>query len=618
MSSVNIPITGDASSLVNATNKANAALNNLGASADKASAKVTPALGGMGGAASKAAAALGPLGGVLSKISPEAGAAASSIAGLSSAGQGLAAAGAAVGISMTSMLAVMGPVAIAAAALGAAYYVLSKDLEKVDEANTKAAASSDAATAAFVKLENMKRSITDQNLIATGRATKKELELRDALKSVTDAYAPQIKKQQEAVDAITKGNTEWMYSDTAKAKAYTEAKSKLDALNTEQGKYMQLAAQNAVMEPKSTKAKKDNAAASREQADATKELARLQALADAADAERVSRAHAQVEAILSAVDATNALTAATSQLGETEHERVAREGFERDAALKKQIAANMAVGVDTEKLEKARRDNHRYTAEQLAALDEQTAKDAIAADDEATRARMENAKLLANAVAGYAEQGLEAMSAGFEKSYQASVSTAKSLTDQLIAGDEVYTQAQKRELTRRIADQQKHAQEAFAISKAAKLAAAAITTAMAVINALNDGLEVGGPAGLVIGPAAAIAAGVAGGVQIAAIAAEQPSFHSGKSPDELQATILKKEAVLNSTAAAALGSRQIERLNNGQMQAQQPTGPAPIVLGHRVFEAGLKRSMESAGVLREALHSGAVYGHRKNRRISSV
>jgi hypothetical protein len=51
MSSVNIPITGDASSLVNATNKANAALNNLGASADKASAKVTPALGGMGGAA---------------------------------------------------------------------------------------------------------------------------------------------------------------------------------------------------------------------------------------------------------------------------------------------------------------------------------------------------------------------------------------------------------------------------------------------------------------------------------------------------------------------------------------------------------------------------------------
>ena len=278
----------------------------------------------------------------------------------------------------------------------------------------------------------------------------------------------------------------------------------------------------------------------------------------------------------------------------------------------------MAVGVDTEKLEKARRDNHKYTAEQLAALDEQTAKDAVAADDEATKARMENAKLLADAVAGYAVQGLEAMSAGFEKSYQASVSTAKSLTDQLIAGDQMYTNAQKRELMRRISDQQKQAKEAFAISKAAKLAQAAITTAMAVINALNDGLSVGGPAGLIIGPAAAIAAGVAGGVQIAAIAAEQPSFHSGKSPDEMQATILKKEAVLNSTAAAALGSRQIERMNNGQMQVQQPTGPAPIVLGHRVFEAGLKRSMESAGVLREALHSGAVYGHRKNRRISSV
>jgi len=116
----------------------------------------------------------------------------------------------------------------------------------------------------------------------------------------------------------------------------------------------------------------------------------------------------------------------------------------------------------------------------------------------------------------------------------------------------------------------------------------------------------------------AIAAGVTGAVQIATIAAEQPSFHSGRAPDEMNATILRNEAVLNPTAAASVGRKRIEDMNNGRMSGGNGGGPAPIVLGHRVFEAGLKRSLDSAGVLREALNSGAVYGHRTNRRISSV
>jgi hypothetical protein len=66
-----------------------------------------------------------------------------------------------------------------------------------------------------------------------------------------------------------------------------------------------------------------------------------------------------------------------------------------------------------------------------------------------------------------------------------------------------------------------------------------------------------------------------------------------------------------------MGRKQVEAMNNG-MTGGARGGPAPIVLGHRVFEAGLKRSLDSAGVLREALNSGAVYGHRTNRRISSV
>jgi hypothetical protein len=187
----------------------------------------------------------------------------------------------------------------------------------------------------------------------------------------------------------------------------------------------------------------------------------------------------------------------------------------------------------------------------------------------------------------------------------------------LIAGDQLYTKSQKAELVKRIAEQRAAAKEAFAVAKAARLAEAVITTAMAVINAYNSGvaLPIGGA---VLGPAMAIAAGVTGAISIATIAAEQPSFHSGKSPDEMQATILKKEAVLNTTAAANMGRGRIEQMNNGRMGGGNGGGPAPIVLGHRVFEAGLKRSLDSAGVLREALNAGTVYGHRTNRRISSV
>ena len=61
MSTVNIPITGDATSLVAATQKANTALNSIGVAADNASKKIAPAMGNLSGGALRAAASLGPL-----------------------------------------------------------------------------------------------------------------------------------------------------------------------------------------------------------------------------------------------------------------------------------------------------------------------------------------------------------------------------------------------------------------------------------------------------------------------------------------------------------------------------------------------------------------------------
>ena len=119
MSSVNIPITGNATSLVAATNQANAALSTMGNTAAAAGAKMTPAFGNASSAADKALKSLGPLGGVLSRISPTAGAAAASIAGLTSATEGMAGALEAAGGGMQILEAAMGPAGLAFAAIGA-------------------------------------------------------------------------------------------------------------------------------------------------------------------------------------------------------------------------------------------------------------------------------------------------------------------------------------------------------------------------------------------------------------------------------------------------------------------------------------------------------------------
>ena len=622
MSTVNIPITGDATSLVAATQKANAALNTIGVAADKASSKITPAMGSLSGGAQKAAAALGPLGGVLSKISPEAGSAASSIAGLASAGQGLAAAGAAAGVSMTAMAAVLGPVAIAVAALAAAYYVLDQNLQAVEEQNRIAAERAGDATKRFVDQKAVIKEIGEAYAVSSGQQTAADLKAIALKEKLQAAFAVDVANAQTALNYAKKqAQNTGAGSDADKARI--RAEEGLAAING------RLEIQNALIDEtirldgkKASSAKGVNDAL-KNQGDIERANAEAHAEYVKMDAERVAKARDHIDNINAAVKATKNLTDAVAAQGMSEWERAAAAGAARDSDLRKQITINQALNLDTKKLEEARVANHAATAAELAAIDakrhadEKTlAEESKKEKDDAAKVQKDQALDLANFMVEQAAAGLTALAEGFEKAQQTANDTAEQLTNQLIAGDQMYTKSQKAELVKRIAEQRAAAKEAFAVAKAARLAEAVITTAMAVINAYNSGvaLPIGGA---VLGPAMAIAAGVTGAISIATIAAEQPSFHSGKSPDEMQATILKKEAVLNTTAAANMGRGRIEQMNNGRMGGGNG-GPAPIVLGHRVFEAGLKRSLDSAGVLREALNAGTVYGHRTKRRISSV
>jgi hypothetical protein len=622
MSGVNIPITGDASSLVAATNKANAALATIGVAADKASAKITPAMGSMSSGAQKAAAALGPLGGVLSKISPEAGSAASSIAGLASAGQGLAAAGTAAGVSMVAMAAVLGPVAIAVAALAAAYYVLDQNLQAVEEQNRIAAERSDDATKRFKDQKAVIKEIADAYAVAAGNQSAADLKTIALKEKLQAAFAVDLANAQTAVNYAKKqAQNTGAGSDADKARI--RAEEGLAAINGRLEMQNALIDQTIRLDEKKASSAKGVNDALKTQGNIEKENAEAHAEYVKMDAERVAKARDHIDNINDQIKATLDLTEAVRRQGMTEWETTAASGAAIDANLRNQIAANTKLGLDTKALEDARVTNHANTAAALTAIDEErhaaekkALEDAAAIDAEANKVKREAAMDLANFMAEQAVAGLDAMASGFEKTQNNANETANQLTSQLIEGDEHYTKSQKAQLVKRIAEQRAAAKEAFAIAKAARLAEAVITTAMAVMNAYSTGVAI--PiAGVVLGPAMAIAAGVTGAIQIATIAAEQPSFHSGKLPDEMNATILKREAVLNTTASAAMGRGQIEAMNNG-MTAGRSQGPAPIVIGHRVFEAGLKRSLDSAGVLREALHAGAVYGHRSNRRMSSV
>lgn len=622
MSGVNIPITGDASSLVAATNKANAALATIGVAADKASAKITPAMGSLSGGAQKAAAALGPLGGVLSKISPEAGSAASSIAGLASAGQGLAAAGTAAGVSMTAMAAVLGPVGIAVAALAAAYYVLDKNLQAVEEQNRIAAERAGDATKRFIDQKAVIKEIGDAYAVSAGNQSAADLKAIALKEKLQASFAVDVANAQTALNYAKKqAQNTGAGSDADKARI--RAEEGLSAINNRLEMQTALIDQTILLDEKKANSAKGVNDALKTQGNIERANAEAHAEYVKMDAERVAKARDHIQNINDQIKATNELTESVRRQGMTEWETTAASGAAVDANLRKQIAANVKLGLDTKALEDARVTNHANTAAALDAIDaerhateKKALEDAAAIDADANKVKREAAMDLANFMAEQAVAGLDAMAAGFEKAQDNANETANQLTDQLIAGDEHYTKSQKAQLVKRIAEQRAHAKEAFAIAKAARLAEAVITTAMAVMNAYNSGVAI--PiAGVVLGPAMAIAAGVTGAIQIATIAAEQPSFHSGKLPDEMNATILKREAVLNTTASAAMGRDRIEAMNNG-MTAGRGQGPAPIVIGHRVFEAGLKRSLDSAGVLREALHAGAVYGHRSNRRVSSV
>jgi hypothetical protein len=179
--------------------------------------------------------------------------------------------------------------------------------------------------------------------------------------------------------------------------------------------------------------------------------------------------------------------------------------------------------------------------------------------DDALKKRLDGEKAARDEYVKLATDGLSKVSELTAAASAKNADVAAKLQEQLVAGQEVYTAAQERALKKRIASARAAALREFEISKAASIATATINVAEGVSKALA-------------GPLPFIRAGVvavAGGAQIAAIAAQQPAFHAGGvfdpslGPDEGYAKLRRGEPVLPPVARSVLGDDTLRRASAG-------------------------------------------------------
>jgi hypothetical protein len=568
------------------------------------------------------------LAGALSLVNPAAAGVAGNIADMADVVEVAGVASEALGVSLASIATIAAPVALAIGALYLAYREYNAELQvSLDkEAESARQMGIHGELSAKVKADREALAIATGTLSqATVDAEAIEADYAARLDKTTAADRARIK---EAEGVITARNKTASVDNIIAANAAEADIKRLNAriARTKQESDTGKQAALDLIDYKVAEAEADKHVAANQKAasDAARQRAQAEAEAKAA-IQAATAANQQYVGTLRDLDDIGK-QALTSQMNA--YERLAQTAQEKlddiDQKGRQAVAQAMAAGADAGKAEasvalRAAAAKDAVNVEYYAGLDKLRADDAAKAEaaaqaeidkaDAARAAELDARKAIAQQSADLAIQGIEAVAQANADASQREADLADGLQAQLVAGDAYYTDAQKAELQKRIEEHRKQARAAFAVAKAARIAEATITTAMAVVNALNDGLATGGPAGLVVGPVAAAAAGVAGGIQIAAIAAEQPSFHQGYAPDERSARVLTSEAVLSPAATAALGSGNIAAANAGIMGGGRQAS-TPVVFRHQTFRPFIKDFLTQPSALSTALNAGKIVGHR--------
>jgi hypothetical protein len=631
MSTVNIPITGDATSLVAATQKATAALNTIGVAADKASAKITPAMGNLTTGAQKAAAALGPLGGVLSKISPEAGAAASSIAGLASAGQGLSGALQAAAGSAGVLELAMGPVGIAVAAVSAAvaigiiaYGNYKRGAEEtaaaqtaLAEANDLVKGSQDRIKDSAYDLKKAKGELTREDVVRRAEtiagANLAEQSAKNAVaaqKNVAGAVkATSVELGINAAAHALAGKDVETLADKEKkrAQAVTQTYTGIGVMiDVTRGKEARAAGELAGFEFDKDKRKEKDA----ENAKAKSERDRVSAKATSdANKRAEDAARAQKEAINAVATAQTALASITHDSSVSNLDAL---GKEADAY---QIKLDRIYELTAAALANAK----------AAGLgDTKILADSLAAQEAVEKEHAQNVAKIKTAAAEKEQKEYEDRIAKLDalnvQAAEKALSDAETaFTAQLSVAEGYYAAAGKlsgllTEATSKDFDTSTEAGKDAAIKqfntqKAVAVALSIAQGALAVVQAI-------GSAPPPFNIPAIVATGIAVTAETATIAAQQPKFHAGTTgfrPDEGGATLQRGEGVVTSAGMSKPGMKEAVAAANSGRTPGGNGGSMNMVYQHKVYNEFIRDNLKAGSPLTRRIDSGTKVGHRQSR-----
>lgn len=524
----------------------------------------------------------GKLAGILDMLVPGLGGVARGVADVADTAEVASVATKGLGLSMSSTLAVLGPVAIAVAALGATYAYLSSEL---DAAEQKQAAAAEAATTqaeAAARWEATTQEASDAVAIATDAANGEAIAIRKATQAVDEGAAAvralAVVKRDEAAAASKAFGTS--QSDAAKA-AYAEAQRKqadLDALDARIDRTK--TERDLVITAEYAKGR-----AAKETADAQMRAAKEAAERAAAEAEI-----AEVERRV--LEQNAAYLASIRSLKETArdaNEAQLTDAAAVDAALTRQIEK-------VNELAKAQVERSAGQAGQLATIEAErvaavTALEAKGAADidviyEAA-AQRRNEEREAELVAEAAHQRMRA---------EATASATSSL---LGATSEAFAQAAEEQAK----TNQDAALASFVASKAAAVAQAVVNTALAISSANT----LPPPANFI----AMAAAGISGATTLASIAAAPPPSFNDTPGVQVMGQRGNVSLASGDYFAAARSPTELQR----QVGASSSGGPTvlQVRLGHKVLDQSVARTIQEGGRLSREI-SGRVKsgttGHR--------
>ena len=598
-SDVRVTFTGDTSQLTAASKQASAAIASTGDAAAKAQAKmnalhdeagrVGDGFGKVGGSASKAAGAVGML-------SPAAGDAIGSLADLADVGEMAAEASAALGVSAAAVTAALGALVTAAALVAAAYAGWNEEAATA----TRLTEQQNALTAAMAPLY--------EDTEAAIRAARVELGL------MTEAQA-------EMIDAGLAGLAQYQEATEATRKRLSELRASQASMTGQVQQFLGDVGEALPLQEYNVLAQVIDAATTSSSEFATEEGRLQEGLSGAAaELKRNREAHAALTAakgkgkaatvaMITADEAAEAAAkareAAERRLSEFLAERAKAEKDYADALTSirdMESQANADRLTEIEALTAARDEQiaalNRTLTEQLAATEgnairqaeiEQAGADARLAIEQ--RYQRDKGEIVAESNARIAEENAAALAdleaqnrAAAEAIYQVSGDLFGSVSD--LAGSL---------MDAGLAKSKEGLRALFGVQQAAAVAQAAINTALAVSNALALPLPPPLP------QIAAVAAGIAGAAQVAAITSTAPpSFRSGYMPDQQLAFIEpQSEIVAPASAVQAMGGKDAAR----EVFAGMSGGGAPQItrftMGHREFSALVQGSATRPGALRD-------------------